>query len=170
MRSSTGLPLVPAHNPIEHGPQEAAPLYTYASAGGVVMDASGEKVLVLIRPGRAGPDGRPEVRLPKGHVEAGESREEAALREVQEETGLTSLRIIADLGRQTVEFDWQGAHYIRDESCFLMIVDDPSASGSCRPEKQFIGHWLPWQEALERLTFPAEQEWVRRARAVHHRG
>lgn len=141
-------------------------MHTYASAGGVVVDASGEKVLVLIRPGRAGPDGRPEARLPKGHIEPGESREEAALREVQEETGLISLRIVADLGHQTVEFDWQGAHYIRDESYFLMVVDDPSASGSCQPERQFICHWLPWQEALDRLTFPAEREWVRRAQAV----
>lgn len=155
-----------AHNPTEYRPQEAAPLHTYASAGGVVLDASGEKVLVLIRPERVGPDGRAEVRLPKGHIEPSESREEAALREVQEETGLISLRIVADLGHQTVEFDWQGAHYIRDESYFLMIVDDRSASGSGQPEKQFICHWLPWQEALDRLTFPAEREWVRRAQAV----
>lgn len=142
------------------------PLQMYASAGGIVVDAPGERVLVLIRPGRLGPDGCPEVRLPKGHIEPGESREEAALREVQEETGLLSLHILADLGHQTVEYDWQGAHYIRNESYFLMMVDEPSAKEPHQPETQFVCQWLPWEEAMCRLTFPAEREWMRRAQAA----
>lgn len=36
--------------------------------------------------------------LPKGHVEPGETDPEAAIREVQEETGLQQLKIIADAG------------------------------------------------------------------------
>lgn len=35
--------------------------------------------------------------LPKGHIEKGESPEEAALREVEEETGITDLEIIKEL-------------------------------------------------------------------------
>lgn len=35
--------------------------------------------------------------LPKGHIEKGESPEEAALREVEEETGITDLEIIQEL-------------------------------------------------------------------------
>jgi len=52
----------------------------------------GDRVLVLVRASRAGPEGRPEVRLPKGHVEPGESREETARREVGEEAGLLQAR------------------------------------------------------------------------------
>jgi len=135
---------------------------TYAAAGGVVVDAAGKRILVLLRPGRLGPDGQPEVRLPKGHIESGESREQTALREVQEEAGLSGLAILADLGQQTVEFDWQDSHIIRDESYFLMAL--AGDEDTLCPEKQFERLWLTWEEALARLTFEAEREWVRKAR------
>jgi 8-oxo-dGTP pyrophosphatase MutT (NUDIX family) len=150
------------------------PSREYASAGGVIVGSSGEDVLLLLRPDRLGPDGRPEVRLPKGHIEPGESRSQAALREVHEETGLSNLEILADLGHQTVEFDWQGCHYVRDESCFLLAIGDPPASqigspfkGTDHPEKQFERLWLTWEEALARLTFVAEREWVQRAQIAY---
>jgi 8-oxo-dGTP pyrophosphatase MutT (NUDIX family) len=104
------------------------------------------------------------VRLPKGHIEPGESRRQAALREVREEAGLTDLEILADLGHQTVEFDWRGHRYIRDESYFLMAL--PAGTSPGRPEKQFRALWLSWEEALARMTFEAEREWVRRAQAA----
>jgi 8-oxo-dGTP pyrophosphatase MutT (NUDIX family) len=141
-----------------------SPIRQYASAGGVVVDASGEKVLVLLRPKRLGPEGRPEIRLPKGHIESGESRHEAALREVCEEAGLLDLAILADLGHRTVEFDWQGQHTVRDESYFLMAC--PSHTQAVAGEQQFERVWLTWDEALSRLTFEAEREWVRRARTA----
>jgi len=37
--------------------------------------------------------------MPKGHVEPGETMEQAAIRETTEETGLTKLKIIAKLGK-----------------------------------------------------------------------
>jgi 8-oxo-dGTP pyrophosphatase MutT (NUDIX family) len=133
---------------------------TYSSAGGVVVD--GSRVLVIRRPGRPGPDGRPEVRLPKGHIEPGESPQDTARREVGEETGLTAVEIVADLGRQTVEFDWKGRHTVRDEFCFLMR---PASGAEPRQaEEQFQPLWLSWDEALDELTFEAEREWLRRAR------
>jgi 8-oxo-dGTP pyrophosphatase MutT (NUDIX family) len=136
----------------------------YASAGAVVVDAASQRILVLLRPGRPGPNGRPEVRLPKGHIEPGESRRQAALREVGEEAGLPDLRIVADLGHQTVEFGWKGLHYVRNESYFLMVLA-PGAE-PVQPEAQFERLWLTWQDALARLTFEAEREWVRRAQGV----
>jgi 8-oxo-dGTP pyrophosphatase MutT (NUDIX family) len=138
------------------------PIRAYASAGGVVVDASGQQVLVLWRPRRLGPDGQPEIRLPKGHIEQGESRSLAAVREVKEEAGLTGLKIVADLGHQTVEFDYKDHHYVRDESYFLMVQIEDAAPGP--PEKQFERLWLPWEEALVQMTFEAEREWLRRAR------
>ena len=133
----------------------------YKSAGGVVVDAAGERVLVLLRAERLGPDGRPEVRLPKGHIEPGESRIQAALREVEEEAGLSGLETVADLGHQTVEFDWKGQHFVRDESYFLMSEAADAVPG--HPEKQFERLWLAWAEAQQRVTFEAEREWLRRA-------
>jgi hypothetical protein len=44
----------------------------------------------------------------------------------------------------------------------------PSAAPVDEPETQFRRLWLTWQQALDWLTFEAEREWVRRARAAWH--
>ena len=140
--------------------------YSYRSAGGVVVAATGE-VLVLVRARRLGPDDRPEVRLPKGHIEPGEGSREAALREVREESGLVQLVVLAALGDQQVRFTWRGTHYLRDESYYLMTVT-PGAKHD-KPEAQFERRWLGWADALTHLTFEAEKEWVRRAQVAWSR-
>ncbi len=134
----------------------ASNIVRYVAAGGVVVREG--CVLVLRRPSRS------EVRLPKGHVEPGEDVQAAALREVREESGYANLVVCADLGTQMVEFDHAGRHVIRTERYFLMeLLDDQTLP--CGSETQFDPIWLPWDEALAALTFEAEREWVRRARA-----
>ncbi len=99
------------------------PVRAYPSAGGVVDDAQVERVLTLQRPGRTGPDGRMEVRLPKGHIEAGESREQTAIREVHEEAGLSGLKVLADLGESilyTADADRQAA-YVLDSNLARIV-------------------------------------------------
>jgi len=130
----------------------------YVAAGGVVVREG--RVLVLRRPGRD------EVRLPKGHVEASESARDAALREVVEESGYADLEIVADLGHQVVEFDYRGRHVVRDERYFLMTVTTARQVTRETKELQFIPDWVGWEETLSALTFEAEREWVRRARAA----
>jgi 8-oxo-dGTP pyrophosphatase MutT (NUDIX family) len=137
------------------------PIRKYPAAGGVVVNRSDGSVLVLLRAGRLGPRGYPEVRLPKGHIEPGEDPEQAALREVCEEAGLSKLEIIAGLGRESVEFDWQGVHFIRDETYYLLATT--STSKFDEPEGQFKRRWLDWESALSQLTYGAEREWLRRA-------
>src|SRR4030043_57146 len=70
-----------------------ASLQKQTSAGGVIFkknDNSFQIILISVRNGQA-------WCLPKGIVDKGETTEEAALREVSEETGLTG-RIIDELG------------------------------------------------------------------------
>jgi len=57
------------------------------SAGGLIWrrDQNGSIKVVLVRPA-----GRTTWVLPKGHIEAGETIEQAARREVREESGLTA--------------------------------------------------------------------------------
>jgi 8-oxo-dGTP pyrophosphatase MutT (NUDIX family) len=128
----------------------------YEAAGGVVADKG--HLLLLDRPGRG------EVRLPKGHIEAGESAEAAALREIAEETGYDDLTIVADLGEQVVEFDYQGRHIVRRERYFLMrLRSDHQAPRSTTDAAQFFVRWTPFHEALAQLTFAAEQTMALRA-------
>ena len=131
----------------------------YTAAGGVVVHDG--RVLVLRRPNRG------EVRLPKGHVEPGESVQEAALRETCEESGYAVV-LKADLGAQVVEFDYEERHVVRSERYFLMALTDSPEGSPSGGEKQFDPAWLTWDEALAALTFDAEREWVRRARTMNN--
>jgi 8-oxo-dGTP pyrophosphatase MutT (NUDIX family) len=134
----------------------------YFAAGGVVVrDCC---VLVLHRPGKD------EIRLPKGHIQPQETVQQAALREVGEESGYTDLTIEADLGSQRVEFVHQGHHVVRNERFFLMAPAGQGRQPAGEGEAQFDPVWLTWDEALEQLTFEAEREWVRRARRLVENG
>ncbi len=131
----------------------------YEAAGGVVVREG--CVLLLRRPSRA------EVRLPKGHVEPGEARGDAAVREVREEGGVAHPRLVADLGRQRVEFQHAGVHYVREEFYFLMTLDDPAPfPRSPADAAQFQPFWAPLAAAEALLTFPSEREFLRRARVA----
>ena len=132
------------------------PIRHYQAAGGVVTD--GDRVLVLRRPGRA------EVRLPKGHIDPGETAVVAALRETAEESGYSGLAIIADLGELVVDFVYKGHQIRRSERYFLMKLTPETIVASA--EAQFVPAWLSWTAAQNELTFAAERTWLQRARTA----
>ena len=134
----------------------------YDAAGGVVIHD--DHVLVLRRPSRS------EIRLPKGHIEEGESQQETALREVAEESGYADLEIVNALGHQVAEFDYKDKHVIRNEYYFLMRLISPRQIERTEHEHQFEPQWLSWEETLAQLTFEVEREWVRRASHRFHTG
>jgi 8-oxo-dGTP pyrophosphatase MutT (NUDIX family) len=134
----------------------------YQAAGGVVVHQG--HILLLDRPSRG------EVRLPKGHIESGEAADEAALREVAEESGYCDLRILADLGDQVVEFDYAGAHYVRDEHYFLVALQsDQRIPRNKKDAGQFQVIWVPFERAEQQLTYAAEQAVVRKAVQAYQR-
>jgi 8-oxo-dGTP pyrophosphatase MutT (NUDIX family) len=71
------------------------------SAGGFVLAADGTNRIALI--GRLSRSGRLDWCVPKGHLEGDETREQAAVREVYEETGL-EVEILDELGSIQYEF------------------------------------------------------------------
>src|SRR5690606_34271943 len=82
----------------------ALPVVDETSAGGLVVDVQdGEHVAAVIaRRNRAG---RLEWCLPKGHLEGEETPEEAAVREIAEETGIDS-EVVRELG--TIDYWFTG--------------------------------------------------------------
>jgi 8-oxo-dGTP pyrophosphatase MutT (NUDIX family) len=93
----------------------------HTSAGGVVVRRGDAQLLVaLIREG-----GHPGYVLPKGHVEPGESLDEAAVREVAEEAGLAGLVNLGEIAvRERLDLkktSWKRTHY------FLYVVDAGSS-------------------------------------------
>lgn len=128
---------------------------TEVSAGGVLFEDG--KLLVLRKPNG-------EWVMPKGHVEADETPEQAALREVEEETGLKG-RIRGKIGQTQYEFrvPQTGAIHRKRVHWFLMDV----LGGSLDVERTFsAGRFVTVDEAMKTLTFANDREMVRRALAL----
>ncbi len=141
------------------------PLRTYRAAGGVVRHAAG-RVLLIER----SIDGVHEIRLPKGHIDPGETPEAAALREVCEETGYCDLRIVADLGWSVTSFETSRERVMRDERYYLMALRSehwqPPHFQSDQ-EALYRNRWVSsFDEAEALLTFAGERAVIGRARAA----
>lgn len=63
--------------------------------------------------------------LPKGHVEEGEDTDAAAIREVEEETGLTGLDIVRQLPSSWHCYLYEDEWRLKQTSWFMMSTDDP---------------------------------------------
>lgn len=134
-------------------------LIKYTAAGGVITDSTGTRVLILVRPSRD------EIRLPKGHAEPDEALSDTALREVIEETGYDDLEILSALGEKLVAFPLQQKIVQRTEHYYLMRArSERQRPRPTMDSEQFFPIWVDWDEALNSLTYEAEQEWLRRAR------
>ena len=141
------------------------PLRTYQAAGGVVLDQAGRLLLI-----ERTVNGVHEFRLPKGHIDPGETPEAAACREVCEETGYCDLRIVRDLGWATVAFELEQERVVRDERYYLMALASDRRQApqfQTANEALYSNRWVQgFAEAEALLTFEAEKAVVRRARAV----
>ena len=127
------------------------------SAGGVVV--RGEEVVVIV-PTKRGPGGIRVLGLPKGHPEPGESAAEAALREVQEEAGVSG-EIVSSLGIVEYSFERRGRQIFKRVEFFLMeYVDGDPADHDHEVEQ---ARWMPLAEAATALTYVGEREVVAKA-------
>lgn len=126
------------------------------SAGGVVL--RGNEVLTLYVPDHE------EIVFPKGTIENNESSEEAAIREVQEETGY-HVEILSPLDNHSYEFEEDGRHIRKTVHYYLMkLVDENEV-----PEPQFESHenfenkWIITNDAMDLLTHEANKALLKRA-------
>jgi ADP-ribose pyrophosphatase YjhB (NUDIX family) len=125
----------------------AQPAQTASHAGGVVFrirDGVAEYLLVQEKKKRSVRDWV----LPKGHIERGERREEAAIREVREETGVWA-RVRRRLEDAAYEVDQKPvvvAFYLMEH------IEEGRAEDTGRAHA-----WLPLDAALKRATHPDSQ-------------
>jgi 8-oxo-dGTP pyrophosphatase MutT (NUDIX family) len=135
------------------------------SAGGVlVRRLRGRWWLAAIRPG-----GRPEGlwALPKGLIGPGESPEEAALREVGEETGLEASPV-EKLGDVKYVYTWDGERVFKIVSFYLFRYRS-GRIGDIAPEQRIEvdeARWLPLEDAPKLLAYKGEREMAAKALAA----
>ena len=127
------------------------------SAGGLVVDLSGERGLLI---GRHDKRGRTLWSLPKGHIEVGETPEAAALREVEEETGIVS-KITRSLGVIDFWFMADGKRIHKTVHNFLFS----EIRGDLTPQISEVDvvDWFPLDEIATRLAYPDERKLIARS-------
>jgi ADP-ribose pyrophosphatase YjhB (NUDIX family) len=151
------------------------------SAGGVVLrKMRGRWFLAVIEPHMDRPkkpakksarttptDSHIITALPKGAIDKGEKPEETALREVQEETGLTAAFIhkLADIKYVYVRNWGDHARVFKIVSFYLLLyrsgkLDNIAPEMRVEVKKAF---WIPLDEAPKALSYKGEREVVARA-------
>ena len=173
-RSPQSQDLTTSPNPSSQTPKAAPkntkPKAPYAkrvdevSAGGLVVDTTGKLGLLIGRRDQKDASGKRILwSLPKGHIEEGETPEQAALREVQEETGIESI-IEKSLG--VIDFWFMAGgkrihktvhHYLFRESGGLLAAQETEVDEVA---------WFPLEEIIEKLAYPDEKKLISRTNAT----
>lgn len=132
---------------------------TATSAGAIILrEVKGKLKIALAQHARA----TKSWALPKGHVESGETIEQAALREVYEETGLDNVQLIKYLGTILRESTKSNGD-VEQKTIHLFLAYATGNGRSQAPsDPRFIGvSWFSPQEAIKLLPYESDQAFFR---------
>ena len=134
------------------------------SAGGVVYrhNGKGYEIAVVSRPRHT------DWSLPKGHLEAGETREQAAIREVKEETGLDA-RIVGELGEVVYFFSKPKGGRVRKSVFHYLMEATSNTLGGPNWEVAEV-RMVPISEVYTLLSYENDRTIVRKAQAALEAG
>jgi len=124
-------------------------LFEY-SAGGIVQDGAS---LLMVKVENL--EGEQLWTFPKGHIEPGEKAPEAALREVQEETGYVC-RILKPFERVQYYFQRDGELTKKTVTWFLM--EPLKKSGIPDADEILETEWVSLEEAQKRAKYKSDKK------------
>jgi 8-oxo-dGTP pyrophosphatase MutT (NUDIX family) len=134
------------------------------SAGGLVIDTTGTMGLLIGRYDHKDASGKRVLwSLPKGHIEEGETPEQAAIREVAEETGITS-SITKSLGVIDFWFMAGGKRIHKTVHHFMFI----EIGGTLLAQESEVDEvsWFPLAEIVDRLAYPDEKKLIAKSAEI----
>ncbi len=141
------------------------PVVEEVSAGGLVVDAAadGPRAAIIARRNRGG---RLEWCLPKGHLEGSETPEQAAIREIAEETGIEGV-VQEPLGVIDYWFTGDDRRVHKVVHHFLLRATGGSLTVEGDPDGEAEDvAWIPVADLAERLAYPNERRIALVARSV----
>jgi len=132
------------------------------SAGGVVYRvADGAPLYLLIR------DSYRNWGFPKGHLECDEAAPDAAVREVQEETGLPTVTLCAEI--DTIDWFFRFRGKLVHKIChFFLMETDCSATLPQRAEGITACRWARFDEARSLVAYENARVVLVRAQQIIH--
>lgn len=130
------------------------------SAGGVVFRKLGKTVYILLIK-----DGHGRWALPKGHVERGETLQETAVREVQEETGVEKLEVLGRIDEIRYFYtrkmpDAPSETVFKTNTFYLMRTSQVKLHGSW--EVQDV-KWFPSDESIKIVEYKNSLDILKKA-------
>lgn len=129
------------------------------SAGVIVYryTAEGLKYLLIRHPGG-------HWDLPKGKLEQNETELQAALRELNEETGINMVKLDEDFYQKVIYKygDYRGG-LIQKQVVFFLASTEQEKVTLSHEHDAFV--WLPFHEAISRVTFDSAQHLLALAHA-----
>jgi 8-oxo-dGTP pyrophosphatase MutT (NUDIX family) len=129
----------------------------HRSAGGLVVRGS-QILLISTQSGR-------RWQLPKGHIEEGETPEQTAVREVREETGVTS-RVLAPLPGVEYWFVEKGIRRVHKLVDYFLMAYVSGDTSDFDVREVSGAEWFSWEEGLAKLSFENERKVVEQARRI----
>ena len=133
------------------------------SAGGVVFRIDdGQPLYLLIR------DSYQNWGFPKGHLEAGEIAEAAAVREVSEETGLADLSVRGAI--ETIDWFFRFRGQLIHKVChFFLMQTHESSTSPQRDEGITACRWTYFEDACDLVSYANARDVLRRAQEMVQR-
>ena len=130
------------------------------SAGGVVFRIDdGRPLYLLIR------DSYQNWGFPKGHLEAGEVAEAAAVREVSEETGLADLAVCGAI--ETIDWFFRFRGQLIHKVChFFLMQTHESTTAPQRAEGITACRWTYFEDACDLVSYSNARDVLRRAQEM----
>ena len=101
--------------------------------------------------------------FPKGHPEAGESETETALRELEEETGVSLCELVPDVAfEERYIYERDGVSNPKVNKFFLGMIDDPALK--IQESELRAAGWFTYEEAQKTIDFPEAKKVLEKAR------
>jgi len=165
-RPPTGaVPLAGVYQRSEQHRQPQLPVSNEVSAGGIAIRIE-DGVAYAACIGRRNRAGRLEWCLPKGHLEGGETPEEAAVREVAEETGITA-EVIQPLGTIDYWFTGDDRRVHKVVHHFLLEAKGGDITSANDPDQEAEeARWIAVTNLVRELAFPNERKMAQAATAL----
>lgn len=149
-------------------PATRPPLVREFSAGGLVYRQRAGRCMVVLAGRRHAQTAALVWTIPKGHLEAGESSEMAAVREVREETGLVAVidRRLGDVTYWYARRDEAGAPVRIWKRVRFFLMRATGGRFADRDAEMDAVRWFQLDEAETAASFENERLLVRQARQM----